>query len=274
MLSTKTIKEIAELLKLEESVIVSAIKSETEVSLEIEEGLSSFTKTELSQRDANIKTSSRKEGEQIGEDKGKDLAVKAIKTKLGITDASKDADYIAGVIQTKMSGENSLKEQVTLLQADIAERDKKISELDTKVKSASFDSELLSFLPQNRTTALETAEHLNLVKSNLEFTEEGVKYKGNILREDKSQNALSKKDAIEKFYSMRDGLLVKDEQEAKGRGGGAGGGGGSQKYKTLADVRVDWTAKNPGKVWGSLESQDYLTTVLKDNPDLEMTDAS
>jgi hypothetical protein len=273
MLSKKTLAAIAKLTKTDIAAIEAALKDEKEVDLPVDETLTVLTADELTQRDTNNKATGKTEGQRIGEEIGRDLAVKAIKGKLGITDANKDPDAVASIIQSSMAGDKALKDQVALLQADISKKDAALQAMEATVNATKSDTELLTLLPQKRSSALETAEHLNLVKSNLEFTPEGVKYKGEILRDATTKAALDKKAAVEYFYTQRKGLLESEEGGGPaGRGGGNSGEGGKGAGKTLKEVRKAWEAANPGKTFGDMDSQEHLTKVLKENPDLVMED--
>lgn len=269
MLSKKSLAALAALTKLDVSVIEAAIADTAEKDIAVPENVSFLTADELTQRDANMKATGKREGETMGEEKGKELATKAIKNKLGITDASKDPEAIALLIQGKMTGDTALKEQVTLLQKEITEKDGQIVTLKAVTDGAKNDAELLGLLPAKKSSALETSEHLDLVKRNLEFTTDGIKFKGEILREPGTQNVLSKKAAVEHFYNQRPGLL---EESAAGGRGGTDSKGGSGKSKTLKEVRKAWEATNPGQNWGNEASQDHVKAVLKDNAELVMDD--
>lgn len=274
-ISKKSLQAIAALTKTDIAAIEKAINGDGEIDIPIPEGVSSFTPDELTTRDTNVQSTAKKDGERIGEEKGKDLAVKLFKSKLGITDASKDPETVAGLIQSQIKGDGALQEQVKLLQADVATKDKTINELNGQLGAVKTDTELIGLLPTKRSKALETSEHLMLIKNNLEFTEEGVKHKGELMRHEQTKAPLSRKEAIEKFYTDRAGLLEADG--AAGGGGGRGGGnsnGGAGGSKTMKDVRLTWQAANPGKPWGNAESQEYMKAALKENPDLVMEDDS
>lgn len=269
MLTKKTIEALAKISRVPVEKIIAALADAAEVELPIDETISAFTADEITQRDNNIKTSGKKEWEQVGEEKGKELATKAIKTKLGITDTSKDPDFIAGIIQTKMAGETGLKDQVTLLQQELALKATEIGTLNANLDSFKGDTELLSLLPSNRSSSLETAEHLDIVKKNLEFSADGIKYKGEVLRNATTKAPLTKKEAVDHFYQTRTGLL--STKEPGGRGGGNSGGAGGTA-KTMKDVRLAWEAMNPTETWGNPSSQEHLTKTIKENPDLVMED--
>lgn len=273
MISKKSLAAIAKLTRVDIAAIEAALADTKEVDLTIDDSSIVLTADELLQRDNNNKTTGKIEGQRIGEEIGRDLAVKTIKTKLGIADASKDPDFVANLIQTNLAGDKALKDQVALLQADITKKDADIIAMKATVDATKSDTELLTLLPGKRSQALETAEHLNLVKSNLEFTPEGVKYKGEILRDATTKAALDKKAAVEYFYTQRKGLLETEEGGGPaGRGGGSSGEGGKGNGKTLKEVRKAWEANNPGKVFGDMESQEHVRAVLKENPDLLMED--
>lgn len=272
-ISKKTLDKIASLAKIEVAKLNEAILASGEVDIEIPENLISMTTEEQTQRDTNMKAEGKKQHEQTGEIKGKELATKAIRTKLGITDDTKDPEKLAEIIQSKMTGDNSLKDQVTVLQKTVSEKDAEIQSLNARIKSAGTDMELIASLPGNRAKILDDTEHLTLIKKNLEITPEGIKMNGELLRRPNTAEPMSLKEAVEKFYSSRKGLI--EEAAAGGSGGGRGAGdsgGGAGPVKTLKDVRKEFAAQNPKINWGGVESQTYLREVLKKNPDLVMED--
>lgn len=273
MLSQKAIAKLAKLAKLTPEALTAEITATDERNLDaVPEDLTSLTAQELTDRDTNKK----KEGETIGEEKGKEIALKTVKKKLDIKDDTKDPEKIAELALAKItSGDETLKEQVKLLQKDVSEQKKSAGEWKEKYEAVNGDVELLSLLPSERSEALETAEHLSIVKANLQFTPEGVKYKGQVLREEGSQNAMDKASAIKHFYGQRKGLLKEEKPEGGGGDGGRGGSdskAGLKKFGTTSEARKSWESANPGQKWGSEASQEYLRGVLKENPDIKQDD--
>jgi hypothetical protein len=266
------IEKLAKLAKLTPDELTKAINDEKEVDIAIDDKLAVFTEDELTARDTNNQTIGKKLGESEGETKGKELAVKAIKTKIGITDTTKEVDKVADLIQAKIGNDTALQDQIKLLQKDVSAKEQEVLTYKQQAEAASVDTELLSYLPQNRSKVFQTSEHLLLVKTNLEFTQEGVKDKttGEILRDPTTKNALDKKTAIETFYTKRAGLLETQQQQQGGRGGTDTGGNG--KAKNLGELRRQWQKDNPGVDPLHESFQMVVRKELKDNPDLVMED--
>lgn len=270
MLSQSSIQKLAKLAKLSPEALTAEINKTEEVDLTIDETLTVLTTEELSARD-NVKVGEGKRlGESEGEKKGKELAIKAIKKKVGIETEEKDVDKVAEAIQAKIGGgDASLKEQVTLLQQSLSQKETEIATFKKEAETAQFDAELLASLPANKSTALTNAEHLTIVKSNLEFTAEGVKYKGAILRDPTTQAPLTADKALEHFYNDRQGLTEKQEQPRGGRGGGNDTGGGVKG--SLKQLQQEYLAQNPGGNILSEEFQLKVREALKANPDMDMS---
>lgn len=268
MISKKSKDLIAKLLKVKPEDVDAAIADTTkEIDLTIDENLQVFTADEIATRDTNNVATGKRDGQTIGETIGKELAIKAIKTKLGITDASKDPDAVAGIIQTTLTTDKDAVKRLELLQNDIKERDLKIATVEKERDAVKGDTELLTLLPSNRASILQTSEHLSIVKNNLEFTAEGVKYKGEILRNPTTHAQLTKEEAIKHFYTER--KLFSEETGAGGRGGGNEGGAGG-KHKTLKEFSTAWQTANPGKNVMGQEYNQAVAKELADNPDMDM----
>lgn len=271
MLSQSSIQKLAKLAKLTPEALTAEINKPDEVELAIDENLTVLTTEELSARD-NVKVGEGKRlGESEGEKKGKELAIKAIKKKLNLDTEEKDIDKVAEAIQGKIGGgDATLKEQVTLLQQSLAQKENEINNFKTEAEAAKFDATLLSSLPANKTKALTNQEHLTIIKTNLEFTADGVKYKGAILRDPTTQAPLTADKALEHFYNDRQGLIDKEQPPKGGRGGGNDAGGNVKG--SLKQLRKDYLARNPGANILSEEFQLEVREALKANPDMDMND--
>jgi len=172
--------------------LVEAITKTEEVDFDIPSDVTVIKTAELETRDANNRQAGKSEGETAGEKKGRELSAKALKKKLALPDTlPNDLDKVieaAGEQLTK--GDDGLKEQIKLLQADKSRLETEKKEVETKARHAVFDSELIGYFPANRTADLTDSERLLLVKANLQFEEhEGkmvVKKNGEIVRDKNS----------------------------------------------------------------------------------------
>lgn len=269
MLSKADIEKIAKITKIPLADLTKAIDDTNEVALTIPD-VQTFTPEELTTRDESQKKIHEKEGEKIGEVKGKELAIKVFKNKLGITDDSKDPDVIAAKAVEKMNGDQALKEQVELLTKDKQKLEREKSKIEKTLQEKESTFQRISVLPKNlNLDALTQLEHVELISKNLEFTADGVKLNGEILRNDHTKAALTQAEAVKHFYeTMRPGLLVKENDGGSGGsgGGGRGGkdepGGGTGGIKTLKDAQLKFQAANPGKSLSGEEFDDFLQTVL------------
>jgi len=251
--------------------LIEAIKAEPETDYAVPEDVTVIKNTELEQRDANKVAEGKKEGEKIGETKGRELAAKAFKKKFALEDSvPADVDKVVEAVNTKLNkGDAGLQEQITLLQKDKETLNKQLEEEKQRSKLAAHDAELISYFPANRNTDLTDAERLALVKMNLAFEEhEGkavVKRNGEILRDKTTQNPIAAKDAVASLFT--DKKWVKEEGSGGGRGGGNNGGSavGGAGIKTASKFQEKWIAENPG---GNVLSTEYTTALNKHAKDM------
>lgn len=268
MLKKEAIEKLAKLSKLTPEDLTKAITDTAEVDVTIQDDLQVFTTAEITTRDQNQKTIGVNEKKEEHVTQGKELAVKAFKTKFGITDDSKDPEVIATKAIEKLgTGDAALKEQVTLLTKDKTAAERKAEKLQQQLVEKETISKRLGLLPKNvNTDALNAVEHVELVNRNLEFTTEGVKMNGTILRNGTDQTPLSEQAAIEHFYkTVRPALLKTEEAKPGGGRGGGNEGGTGGAMKTLKDVQVSWKEANPGKSLAGIEFQEHLQQVITDN---------
>lgn len=248
-----------------EKLVAAAIHAE-EQDFEVP-AINNLSETDLATRDDNT----RKEGEKIGKKNGIAIATKTVADKFGITEAVTTPDELVVKLNANFAkGDEGLKEQVKLLQADklqaIADKDRAIGE----VKSAIFDRDLITKFPANRTKLMNDSELLSLVKGNLTFEEsEGVtivKKNGEVLRDPGTKAPVAIDAAINGLFTER--KWVEDSGSGGGRGGNdhANNGGGGKKK--LSQVLEAWEAE--GKNPMSPEFQTHLDSVIKATTDFDM----
>lgn len=275
MLSKKTLQQIAALLRIPEADLIAAHEAPEEKAIALPTDLLVLTKDEASQRDKNNKD----EGVKLG----KDLNMKDMKKLAGLEydgQGSLDPERFVNELTSKAVKDASiepdkkvsqLSEQVTLLQKQLEEKENAISTVKKSAQEASFNANLLSWMPANRKTDLMADnEFLTLVKANLgfEFDDNGnvtaVK-KGDVtLRDDATKNLTDPKTAITQFFAER--KWVAEESKPDGRGGGNSNVGGAAKPSKYSEAQKQFEAENPGKTIASQEGQAYLSGLVKENP--------
>jgi hypothetical protein len=267
MLKKEHIQKIEQLLKI--TGLEAALKDEKEIDLTIPE-ITTFEKTELESRDKNKKD----EGIKVG----RELQIKDLKEENGLTyDGPGSNDRIRFVkelskkIETELKIEpekkvTALTEQITLLQNKNKDYETQIESVRKEAKEAKFNSELLGELPANRSKLFTDAEYLNALKFNLEFTEEGIKRNGEILRDSKTQSPIDRKTAIGNLFTER---KWNDEPNGgvAGRAGGNSATGGGKPTK-LSEVVSQW--EKDGKNVGSAEFQAHVITLKKENKEFDL----
>jgi hypothetical protein len=266
-LKKEALQKIATLLKLDEAALTKAITDAGEVDLPIGE-FTVFTTEELTARDEQKISDGKKEGQKAGETIGKEIVVKEIKKQFGVEFEGKELPKLVEVVKTQLSkGDEGLKEQIKLLQKSVEEKDVAIATEKTKAEGALFDAALLSELPANRSKMLTDQEYLIAIKANLEFTTEGVKKGGQILRDAKTQGPIERKAAIDSYFTER-----KWVEDNSGTPGGRGGGneGGKGKPTKYSEVVKQWEAE--GKGIATAEFQQHLNSIVKENPEFSLAD--
>lgn len=209
--------------------------------------IKNYSDADLATRDEN----SKKEGIKEGKKNGIAIATKAVADKFGITEQLADPDALVAKLNANFAkGDEGLKEQVKLLQADkaqaIADKDKAVSE----VKSAMFDRDLITKFPANRTKLMNDGELLSLVKANLQFEQDGetpvIKRNGEILRDPITKAPLTHDAAIKSLFDERKWVDA-DNGGSGGRGGGDHSNGGAGGIKKLSAFIDNWEkeGKNP-----------------------------
>lgn len=231
--------------------------------------INNVTEADLAIRDEN----SKKEGITQGKKNGISIATKAIAEKFNIPvteiDLARPESLVEKLNANFARGDEGLKEQIRLLQVDVTTVKGEKEQAVKEAKQAGFDMSLIAKLPANRSKLLTDAEHLNNIKFNLQFEQDGdtpvVKRNGEILRDPVTKSPLPYDKAIEGLFTERKWI------DADGGGGGRGGedksnpGGG---HKKLSQVMDAW--EKEGKNPMSPEFQTHLAAVVKATTDFDM----
>jgi hypothetical protein len=251
----------------------AAIKAEGEVEFAVPDNLTVITAADLEARDNNNKAAGKKEGEGIGETKGKELAAKAFKRKFNLADTvTNDIDKVVEAVNTTIAkGDDGLREQVTLLQKDKETLTAQVAQEQARAAGMAADAGIIGDFPTNRTSDLTDSERLTLVKGALTFEmvdgKEVVKRGGEVLRDKTTQNPITRKQAISDYFAERKWSA---EPGPGGRGGGNNPPGGMSGIKKASEFEEKWRAENPGK---NALSDDYINALnnhAKANADFDM----
>lgn len=273
MLNKETISKIATKLKLKVEDLESALKSDTEVGVEIPE-VSVFTTEELTARDENIGKIKYNEGKTAGVEMG----VKEVKNELGLEFDGKDIKSLASAIKTKTLEDakiepnkkvDELNTVVANLQKTIAEKETEKSQLVNQLQTTTLNTKIVSLMPTNRNANLNDSEYLTLVKASFEFAEEDgkmvVKKDGNIVRNATTQSPLEPKEVIESFFTEKKFI------QTPGNGGGAGGGNSTKKdgvYTKMSELTAKF--EKEGKSVQGSEFASAVAEARKTNPEFDL----
>lgn len=267
-LKTET-KEAFKKLGFDVDKLVAAVTHAEEQDYTLPE-INNVTEADLATRDDN----SKKEGIKEGKKNGISIATKAVAEKFNIPiteiDLSRPETLVDKLNANFAKGDEGLKEQVRLLQADVAtakgEKDTAVKE----AKQAGFDMSLIAKLPANRSKLLTDAEHLNNIKFNLQFDEEDgkpvVKRNGAILRDATTKDPLPYDKAIEGLFTER--KWVDEGGGNGGRGGGDNSNNGAGGIKKLSQFIENW--EKEGKNPMSPEFHTALAAAAKATTDFDM----
>ncbi|WP_430900479.1 MULTISPECIES: hypothetical protein [unclassified Paraflavitalea] len=271
-------KETKDLLKktygIDPDKLEAAIKDEKEVDFELSGEVTLLSNTDLATRDANNKAEGAKEKEKDFENKGKELAAKAIRKKFSIDDAvGNDIDKVAEAINEKLNkGDKALQEQVAALLADKQALNAELENQRKTTAAATLRSRAIEAFPAGRKSDMKDAERLVLIEMEHEFAEhEGkvvLKKKGGDFIKDPNTHAVLGADvALANIFKER--KWVDDGGGGGGRGGSddTPGGGGAGGLKTLSAFEKKWKESNPDKGIMSAEFDAALEKHVKEVPD-------
>lgn len=275
MLSKEEQKKLLKALKFDDAAIAKLVDDAAELPVEIPATVQIFTPEELTARDANLINQSVADAKKEAEKQGKELIVKAIKKKLNITDETKDVDKVIELAQAQFSkGDESLKEQVKLLQKSVEEKEQAIEQEKKNAQASMFDANLIASLPKNRKGPEEGGftdqEYAFAIKQSLGFehTDTGliIKKGDQAFRDPKTQSPLPLPDVLNTFMTDRKWVTT---PKPGGRGAGDSGAGGTAGAKTMSALQKQWELDNPGKGLISPEFTQHVAQVMKENPDFK-----
>ncbi len=256
-----------------DKLIAAAIATE-EVDLVLPADVTVLTAADLTTRDENMKAVGKKEGETIGETKGKEVTVKKIAKKMALDETliGNDIDKLEAEVQKKFkAGDAGLQEQVNALIADKERLTGEVTQERTKAQQAAFESSLISMFPANRTADLKDSERLLLIKNELQFeTVDGktvVKRGGQIVADPNTHAPLPIDKVLTDIFTER--KWSTPAAGDGGRGGGNSGNPGTGGIKKLSAFSEKWKAENPGKNEVSPEFDTALQAHTKDNVDFD-----
>lgn len=275
MLKKETIEKLAAASKIDVAVLTEAINSAEEKELAIAE-VQSFTTDELTTRDTTITAEAKRAGQVIGETVGLEKTVKELKRIMGVEFEGKEIAKLSDAITAKMgTGDAGLREQVTLLQKQVAEKDLAIAAETNKSAEAIFDQQLVTSFPANRRSVdkggLTDREYLAAVKANLAFEkgESGITVKkdGQIVR-DAATTAPTPFDKVVSSYFAERKWNADEVVKPVGRVGVDGKLIPAGKYSKLSEVITAWDAE--GKSTVTAEFQAHVNQLKKDDPDFKL----
>lgn len=278
-LKAETKKKIATLLKIKEEDFENALKDDKEVDVPISEDIEVFEKKELETRDAQMKA----EGKTDGEKEARSAFVKEVGKKLGFEPKGERIGDLVSELQGKInaSGDEKLKtlqDQVNLLTKDKETLEKEKTTLASEKDAIKNDYGIIQDFPAERRGATKGGfaenEYLLAVKGILEFKADGVYRDGKLLRDEKTQAALPRKEAIALVFKERN-WIEESGGGSGGRGGGNGNpgggnpGGGIKKYSQAVEA---WKALDPVNNTNDMspEFTDYVGKIAAADPQFNM----
>lgn len=275
MLKEATITKIAQLLKVDAAKLKEAISHNEEKDVEIDEKLQVFDEASLASRDRN----KYNEGKTAGEE----MIVKEAKRKHGVEVEGENIDKFVEALVNKAKKESNAKpdEKITELEKQVdhwkkqhQEANTKLTETQRQIEEANFDRELLGYFPKERDGKFQDDEYLTLVKRSLQVKEaDGKKVivkDGKELRNDKTFEPVSMKEAIEGYFSERKWVGEGGGTGNPPTGGGGGNsqpGGGAPKFSRLSQVEAH-LAENKIDPKGE-KGQAFIQAAFKENPTLD-----
>jgi len=267
----EALAKIAELVKVPVADLEAAIKDEKEVDVTIPEGLTAFEGEELT----TLKTNEYTKGKTAGEE----LAVKEVKTKMGLEFTGKKVEGLVEAAQKKALEDAKLTpdkkvaeltEKLNTVTATATELQTKLDEKDKEVNEVKLSTELMKNVPAG--TTLDAEDVLTLMKSKgyqFEMKDGAlVAIKDGKVLEDKLAKPLGVKDVITEF--AKDRKLIAEGgggDPPSGRGGG-GSGAGATKFTKLSEVKKHF--EEQGKSVNGQEFNDAIMKAKTDNPEFAL----
>ena len=270
-LKKETIAQIAKILKLKETDITTAITSEAEVELKIDDKLQAFDDTELQ----TLKSNSYKEGKKAGVE----MEVDELKKELGYDFTGKT---IKGLIEfnkkevlkdAKIEPEKKvteLQEKLTTIQKSYKELEDKIVEKDNEVASTKTKTEVFRHIPAfAEDSGFDQEDVYNkMIREGYEYKLENgrtVAYKDGKQVLDKVGNPVEIKDVVNS-YVVEKKIVTPEGKGPAGRG--AGNGAATSKFGSLSELKKSWGES--GKSMLGSEFREALDKAVKDNPEFAL----
>lgn len=258
------LEKLASILKIDASKFIADYESAEEKDIVIPDG-SYFTPDELTARDAQQKADGKREGISEGRDAGKEIAVKDLKKAFGVEFDGKDFTKLTDAVKAQFAkGDEGLKDQVKLLQQNLADRDSEIGSLKNAAESARQDAGLLAMLPKDRLSTIADSEYLTLMKAALKFEQQDgktvVSKDGQILRDQKTTNPLAASEAVNAYFAERK-WIAEQQQLPVGRGGKSVTSAG--KSMKMSEAVADWESQ--GKNVASAEFNAHVKELAASN---------
>ncbi len=276
-LKAETIAVICNKLKIPKEDFEKALNEEAEVDITIDESLQVFTKTEVEARDRNTADENKKIGIEIGS--------KNVRKAAGLPDEiGKDPAAIAAAIVKKAVDDAKiepsakvmrLNEQITQLQQVITDKDEEVNSLKLQTANAKRESEMIGYLPKNRSESLTDSEYIALIKGIITVEEcDGAvlvkNEKKETIRHPTTKDPIGVKEAIAGIFESRKGWLQEGGPiPPSGRGGKDTPPKGTT-FTKLSDFTKQWQETNQGKSINGMEYQAAQEKAIKDNPDMDL----
>ena len=267
----EALAKIAELVKVPAADLEAAIKDEKEVDVAIPEGLTVFEGDELT----TLKTNEYSKGKTAGEE----LAVKEVKTKMGLEFTGKKVEGLVEAA-TKKALEDAkltpdkkvaeLTEKLNTVTATATELQTKLAEKEKEVGHVKMSTELLKNVPAG--TTLEAEDVLTLMKSkgyDFEMKDGAlVAVKDGKVLEDKLAKPLGVKDVITEFAKERKLITGEGAGDPPGGRGGNGSPAGATKFTKLSELKKHFA--DQGKSDMGSEFNEAVQKAVAENKEFAM----
>jgi len=270
MIPESQLKEIAKVLKVDETAFITAANSETETILELPE-IVSFTKDESTKRDENIK----KQGYNDGRVAGIEIKVKEWKESFGVDAEGKDPDKFIEAYKEKILKDVTVEpnEKAKELEA-VIEKQKgmitgltsQINDFEKKQKETALTSKVLSavendyLLGKDKMFTLMKTEGYSFEEQEGEIV---AMLNGTAIRNEQTQGYECISNVFDSF-ATKENLVKEDNAGKKGRGGKTTKTDLTTPTK-YSEFEKQWV--NEGKSTNSADFMAKAQELAKDNPD-------
>lgn len=270
-LKAEAVAKIATLLKITPEALGAALKDENEVDVELPDGISTFTETELD--------TLKKNEYKAGKEKGVEMAVKETKDELGLEFTGKSIKGLAEAAAKKALEDAKvapdqkvaeLQEKLTNAQKTIQDQSKQLQEKDTEVTTTKIHTEIYKHIPDLGEGGLSKDDVIFLMERNgIEpKLEDGktVFYKDGKLMMNNLSEALPVADVVKTFVAEKKLVAEGGEQIIEGRG--HKNGKVTLKPTKLSELKEQFT--KDGKSLLGEEFQKAYSQAVADNPEFDL----